>query len=291
MDSSSSDTSNDRANGPTEPTSQETTESEGDRVKATWWQMPIRWAVGPPIDPFSPDAELSKGSASRLGIVHLMVFIGCVAVCLGADEIVVSAIRSGEVPIGYAAFLLYSVLGWGASLAGFLLWVARRVRGWPFPVYPGEYLLAVQGIAAVTWLIQSFRGVARDYSWTASTTLSPVSLLAIAILAVALVRIRSVGWRLCFATAIVMCLKPVWYYSWGWLAMMLAQLPLEGSLPWIFLVADSLTVFVLASVSWTEYRQGRRYPWTHWLGVGLVFWFSVPHAVSLASRFIAIWIK
>ena len=80
---------------------------------------------GEPRSPFAPDYHLSEPADPRLGIVHLLVATACVAIYLGLEQ---------------------------TARGGLLLWVARRLRGMPFPRHPGEYMLVVEGILCLLFL-------------------------------------------------------------------------------------------------------------------------------------------
>ncbi len=109
----------------------------------------------------SPDAQPLSDAVGieppRLGISHLMVLTACVAVYLGIARGLFGryAQPDWEQSLGTFQAILWGLhgIGAGAGLAGLILFVARRRRGWPFPVHPGEYLLVMIGVSTLLGLI------------------------------------------------------------------------------------------------------------------------------------------
>lgn len=80
----------------------------------------------------------------RLAIVHLLLWTSCCAVFLGLAR------AMAEKPSGTtgAIFLTLVAAGDGAAWAGLIITLARSIRGAPWPIEPGQWLLAILGVVA-----------------------------------------------------------------------------------------------------------------------------------------------
>jgi hypothetical protein len=80
----------------------------------------------------------------RLAVGHLLVWVGCCAVFLGLAR------GMADRPSGTlgAIFLTFIAVGYGAAWTGLVVTLARTLRGAPWSIEPGQWLLAVLGVAA-----------------------------------------------------------------------------------------------------------------------------------------------
>jgi hypothetical protein len=156
----------------------------------------------------------------------------------------------------------------GAALGGFVLLVARRRKGWQFPVYPGEVMFALFGVeAAIEVFSYCFAAiwqlVAESYSSffiLYGLRACIQSLIMAGLFAWAASRMTFRRWRIMFfctsgsylVTYSLMCLGPA-----------------------LFFIAPLIADAVLLVVVVMDHRDGWRYPWTHWMGVILDLW-SLP---------------
>ena len=216
----------------------------------------------------------------RLGILHLMVLTACVAGHLGltrARSLMIPLMITGQAAVGppgvfEAAAGTVHGIGSGAALAGLVLLVARRRRGFSFPVYPGEYLLVLVGFGVLArWanlacvcLIASFRGPAVVLSSFDAFLLHGLPFVLYAsIFLWAVIRVKIPRWRI-FLLAI-----PAGH------VLLLFLVRLSGGLYrlQIWALAPPLLVSIVLIVAvLKDHFDGRRYPWTHWFGVTTRLW-------------------
>jgi hypothetical protein len=80
----------------------------------------------------------------RLGVGHLLVWIGCCAVFLGLAR------GMAQRPSGTlgAVFLTLVAAGDGAAWAALMITLTRTFRGAPWSIEPGQWLLAMLGVVA-----------------------------------------------------------------------------------------------------------------------------------------------
>jgi len=177
------------------------------------------------------------------------------------------------------AFLL--ALGMGPALGGLLICAARRPRGIPFPRHPGEYVLVVEGIFALLSLGTGFLGPLLmggsdqndlPFFWF-PLWVGLFVLCHLASLVVWFAAGRWIGggpWRvfffLCTGAQLLGCCH---------------------NSPLSFVIVGHSDLHLLISVlpvilAVREHRRGLRYPWTHWLGLGIWFWFVFLNVASWA---------
>jgi hypothetical protein len=249
-------------------------------------------AEQPPGSPFRPDADplgvrrspfapgYEPAEAPRLGIVHLLAATACVAFYLGlmqsAERLTQMLAEFRRYPsddsllgrISQASTLFYG-LGAGIALGGLPLWVARRVRGMRFPRHPGEYILVVVGIAGLLNLGEQFVfvfvssllfGGGLNYSWF-------VGIIFVLSLAVALL------WFVAARRVAIRAWRRYFYLCAG--ATLLADFASCGSFRSGRYVVAMLTDAILVWMVVREHRRGLRYPWSHWVGVGVKLWFGL----------------
>ena len=223
----------------------------------------------------------------RLGILHLMVLTACVALWMGILRALALATGGDLSTLGsdsYQAMAgsLYGI-GGGAGLAGLILFFARRLRGFRFPVHPGEYLLVISGISNTLWL-----AINPVYVWIAHRGISgqpsmwvfwSVALAAFAINAAvfvwALVRVKIRRWRI-FLLSIPVC--HLAGYGLMWMSVRIAS---PGPMFYVIQnVAPLAAAVVLLIVVIQDHLEGKRYPWSHWMGIALRLWLAVVGIVS-----------
>jgi hypothetical protein len=206
----------------------------------------------------------------RLRIIHLIVGITCVAVYLGAMQtpLIVSSATfdEAETSVLFKAMLLFSCLGAGIALGGPCLLVARLVRRAPFPIHPGEYLLVLWGVNSVVFLAASSSALFPEY---------PLWWMFVG-------PFRVIGALICLWAA-----NLAEAGRWRGFFLLMAGVQVMGCLlcclgP-IVNVQDVLFSVVLAVIVVRDHWQGLRYPWTHWLGVGLQVWFTLATLGWLAA--------
>ncbi|HUT88971.1 MAG TPA: hypothetical protein VMY37_05725 [Thermoguttaceae bacterium] len=227
----------------------------------------------PPDSPSRPEPE-----QPRLGISHLLVWTACVAAYFS----VARAFSSPDWVPRLELSLVLAVgltMGRATALGGLLLWVARRYRHLPFPGQPGETLLVLLGIYAAQVLLQypiHYGAELGTIPRWAPGLFSDLAVLLIAVLyLIAAVRTKILRWRVYFITVLV---------AGAIMVLLLLSLPLAESLlgptftagrrllPFVPDLPRVLPGAVLLFVAVKDARQGRRYRWTHWLGIGIGLW-------------------
>jgi len=213
--------------------------------------------------------------APRLGIMHLIVWVTCVAVYF---SFVRTIAQSGQDLFGSDSrvFPVLYGLGSGTALAGLTLLVSRRLRGFPLAKYPGEYLLLSSGVTmlfatAVHVMFVFTQGPLAE--WLRLAVSMAFYIADGLVLLMATVRVKVRRWRVLFVTAIIMFTIQVllpWTRLFGvdWVAIASSQLVSQS-------ITGLLVVVVLADLSKRE-----QYPWQHWLGVGLWLWFGAVYFAS-----------
>lgn len=236
-----------------------------------------------PVDP--PDAVEGPGASAppvpdsdgpeepRLGILHFMVWTACVAAYLGLARVLTFP-PSDRIPVPFMAAWAMHATGAGAALGGLGLLAARRWRGLPFPVHPGEYLLVVLGFGSVLGLAARATlrlALAREEAeffnsgyfllWHLVDFAFPFVYALIFLWP--LVRVKIPRWRWFFGTLIA--------------GHFIRQLMFCGG-PTLGNVASKVlfcgVVLLLVTVVLWDHFQGKRYPWTHWAGVFVSLWFD-----------------
>jgi hypothetical protein len=214
-----------------------------------------------------PDASSSEyppEQRPRLRIMHLLVLTVCTAFYLSMFREAILAVARPPDNASFAqsaliAFLMIFIsAGGGLSLGGLVLWAAWRRHGIPFPVYPGEYFLAIRAVSVViqTLLLGSLAsGLAQVPSeW----------------MLIPLYGLWFVEFMSSFLAAGYLSQRPwpTYFFLRGWLFCC----PPLG-LP--------LTLVGLPIIAGRDHHRGRRYPWTHWLGVALELWWNLLCALLL----------
>lgn len=244
-------------------------------------------------DPFlEPPAESAPADETpRLGILHLMVLTACVALYSGTVQGLQRAFRSEVTRISEGAIVTVHVLAAGAALAGLVLFAARRRRGMPFPIHPGEFLIVLLGMNAVALLLGSIVvvwysqvasfGANNDGRWVYRTMNIAIFVINVAWWIWAFIRLKAPRWRL-FLLWIPVCqvlAVPLLFISVQRMGVGASML-LHSAGP--VLISVALGIVVL----W-DHLKGLRYPWTHWFGVAVWFW----HAAAMVISGIIWWLS
>lgn len=208
----------------------------------------------------------------RMGILDLLVWTACVAVYLGLWMTLEGStflLPEAEGRLRVAKAVLYAI-GWGTALSGVVLMMARSYRGFPYPVYPGEYLLVVMGLDVAIRLTISILlailllwwtpGYGSEYALGALQFLAAFGLYAW-VFVWAVTRVRMQRWRVLFLAI------PASYALWLLLLYGGFGERLTATCVPRLLIATVVTAVVLMDLV-----DRRRYPWTHWLGVGTRLW-------------------
>lgn len=230
-------------------------------------------------EPVGPDAV-----GTGLGIAHLLAWTACTAVYLAIRRSLI--ILPPGVPFGAQGIAVWSLqgIGAGAALGGLLLTVARRRRGVRFPVYPGEVLLLLSGVGVAVDVLLSALSVLTHRPQEGGLGL-PLVLWVLILLArnlalafaylVAARKVRVRRWRLLFLALAA---------SWTLAEFESCCLTIPGRAilsSWISYVPFLLPKVILAVIAVGDLRRRRRYPWTHWAGVGTGLWFGAAAVVNL----------
>jgi hypothetical protein len=206
--------------------------------------------------PESPSIVEPSPPRPRLRIAHLLVWTACTALYLGVLRGTILPVTkepnvadlANSVPV--AVLMVLASVGSGASLAGLALWIACRRGGMSFPEFPGEYLIAMRGVST------GIQMAALAWSTTGSHPLPPIPSLMI------LYSVEFLGPYCAIMQGV----------TGPWLKHLVLRLFI-----WFLCMPLGPTICLVALLSslWHDFRCGRRYPWTHWLGVGLDLWWNV----------------
>jgi hypothetical protein len=241
--------------------------------------LPAGSPFGEPGSPFAPDYDPDRWAEPRLGILHLLGATTCVAVYFGlARTAQLITAELADRPDGNVVFEASSVwygLGSGIALSGLLLWVARWRRAVPFPRHPGEYMLIVQAIICVLVLgLHFLSGYLRLLSEQETSAFSvyfwqdkiwvALYLVHALLWMVADIRIGIRRWQTFFFLCAGVHVLSGFLNCAGMDRFVAAH----------YLLYVLLSI-VLVVIVVRDHRQGMRYPWSHWLGVGIRFWFTL----------------
>ena len=175
----------------------------------------------------------------------------------------------------------------GARLAGLVLLIARRRSGLSFPRHPGEWLWVAMACSLVV-------GTSADLGlFLAGRSLRNPFLHAgcdLAACAIFLVARRFAGaarWQRFFSWVVIVNLAraawwPFVHATRGRFFVMFW--PLHTAITTLLPIVPGV---VLAAVVFRERRHGPRYPWPHWVGVGLYLYGCLLHVLWTASHRVA----
>lgn len=213
----------------------------------------------------------SQPEEPKLSLQHLMIWAVCAAVGCSAFRsllLVYETQTDGFSVIGVAI----DGLMLGTGLAGFVLLASRRIRHRVFPRYAGEMLWLMAGIEAVLNFVRYPVSFSTPPEWfpTTHTVFGFASLVIWAgFYFLAIVRTEQRRWKMVFVLIVASHVA-------SWIVTVLAGLYL-GPVPFRVLhmgIAFGRQLLVLLAVAWVatiDTRQGRCYPWTHWVGILLLF--------------------
>ena len=208
--------------------------------------------------------DSTPDNSPRLGIIHFLGWTACIAVAAAAHSSLMLMVHDPQAGSAVSVVLQgMEVVGNGTALGALVIWLRRRYRGLPFPMFPGEYLWLACGIERLLWLITM--GVCVAIGSVGAGVVAFIAFrmmdLAVAIVfLIAAVKVRVKRWRVLL---LVIAARPL-------------LIPLAGLLfpfswfvyfpPW-FIEAP-----VLAIVVARDLFQRQRYPWSHWAGVAVRSW-------------------
>jgi hypothetical protein len=235
-----------------------------------------------PESPFDPPREESgeaevlatADAAPKLGIIHLLVWMACTAGYLGADEMLNPWPVGVDRPLSDDVMSALDAMPVGAAIGMLLLLVARRRRGRPFPVHPGEFLGTLIGFVAVLDLAYSAIRLAFPESiHPVVTILSVYGWLLMAVYAMfgiwGICRIRQRAWQIFFGAiallscvqAYNLCVTPIWTAP-----------PVSMAFYLFVCFATAFSAPPLLAATLFDFRADCRRPWTHWVGVVVQVW-------------------
>ncbi|HYW78481.1 MAG TPA: hypothetical protein VE890_02855 [Thermoguttaceae bacterium] len=238
----------------------------------------------PPEQPHSPFAEepiMAEAVAvepeePRLGIMHLLVWTACVAVYFSFLRTMTESGQEQFLGSSNAVSVFYG-LGMGTALAGLVLLVSRRLRGFPLAKHPGEYLLLLFGVSLIASVVIQMIIVrigpisVGRWSWAEYALMgTSYGMLAIdgLILLIATVRVKILHWRVFFV--IMMMTLALQFLG----PLILARFLSVRSMGVAFQLIPQIDTVLLTVVVLIDLWRSERYPWQHWFGIGLRFWFG-----------------
>ncbi len=233
--------------------------------------------------PASDDSIATSPGQTRLSIRHLMVWGLCVAVYCSASQ---SVQQTGNaiVPNPPVLSAANEALTSGTALAGLLLLLARRRRRAAYPRFGGEWLWSLAGIhvaltfvASLFYLMAATRPLVVRSRLLTAVSLGYLGVLAIAYL-IAIWRCEGRRWK------VVIVLIPATTIAATVLLIVVVRISSFAAMErWMVMptvVKTSVLCSAIAVAALIDFRQARRYPWSHWVGILLEFWQA---ATSLAA--------
>lgn len=215
-------------------------------------------------------ARAGTAGPPRLATIHLLVWTACCAVFLG----IARSMAQQPAGLAGASILVLVAAGEGAGWAGLATSLARLVRGKPWPVEPGQWLLAILGavnIVELLVLVGSRHGMKNQRAMVLVFT---ACALVLPLLSRRLPRI----WRWFFGAASMLYALP----------LMISVLSSQLDLPMELIQAGSrLTlkrlneIAALAALAVAFFDPDRSgHTWLHWTGIGTALWLA---ALSLVA--------
>lgn len=219
-----------------------------------------------------PGRSAEAAPAMRFGISHMMVWIACCGVYMGAVRFIWPEAIGQSIP-GFVFLTALGSLSGGAFLGGLFIFAERRFRGATYPLHAGEWLLTVQGIRFATGLALSV--AVRLVSGPTHVGWIVSSLLACWwFLWPALRSLDPPRWKIYFWLAFLIGLfEGLESFFLGWLGI--------GRIIFIG-VLQLLPAGLLLGCVWLDLQVPLRRPWTHWAGVLAVLWGLSLQGITLA---------
>ncbi|HWB08901.1 MAG TPA: hypothetical protein VG826_06745 [Pirellulales bacterium] len=222
----------------------------------------------------SPRLATASRVRPRLGVGHLLVWVGCCGVFLGLAR---SLTEHPSGTLG-AIFLTLVAAGYGAAWTGLVITLVRTLRGASWSIEPGQWLLAVLGVVEA---VEVLGGMASR--WVRNPQAINDATALCAFVAPLLDKRLAHHWKWLFAAIAVVYALP--------LLIMLAG---RGDMPDVLVRAtEILTPHRLAATAALAalavalfdhfYVRGRKEErgWLHWTGIATALWLSLlPTAAS-----------
>ncbi len=225
-----------------------------------------------------------------LTILHLLGLAVCVALYLGLTHLLYEWLSPGFTSAGIvtdnsplqALEAMLNVMGdVGAALAaaGLLLFAARRWRGRPFPVHPGEYLWVLFGAYFVTTRLASLLLGLQQGGMTPNWLLLSVVLQGLfgAMWLWAIVNVGARRWRIFLVAVIVANLLPS--AAWVFFSSALRPPPFKVTFVATLSIPQAVDLSLIL-LAYLDHRDGLRRPWTHWTGLILRLWMAALTVVN-----------
>jgi hypothetical protein len=166
--------------------------------------------------------------------------------------------------IGVTGLLMAMVssLGVCTSWAGLLIFISRRWRGVPWPIEPGEWLLAVLGMNSIA----SFVVFRLPEGFFEAKLLVSIAVTCTLFFMPILSRRLATRWKVFFGLAMITL--PVFLIQ---LILLLRQLYLLLNVIeftwWLDAASLLIAIILVIVVSWMDRRDGRKHDWLHWIGI------------------------
>ena len=208
----------------------------------------------------------AAGARPRLGIGHLLLWIGCCAVFLGLAR------GAAERPPGTvgALFLTLVGAGYGAAWAGLMITLARTLRGAPWSIEPGQWLLAMLGVVGGVEVL----GEILSPRWLSDPRAVVEATAACAFVAPLLDRRLEPWWKWLFGALALAHALPLLIALAGQMngpLVRTAALFSPGPLTATTAVA-ALALALFDRVRFARHRRGEERGWLHWTGIATALW-------------------
>jgi hypothetical protein len=206
-------------------------------------------------------------SPPPFGVGHLLLWVtGCAAYLAAVRALVDQS--PGLLGLSIVAV---QAAGYGAALAGLAIFISRRVRGRPWLIEPGEWLLALLGAQLVAEL-SIYRFVSKDYLRSPGGFLAALfcCLLTLPLLS----RRLPSAWKLFFLIVLLFFARPVVVLCLTGLDHPLGA-TLASNEPWSWLEGHRFWLLPLLAAGLVGYElfRGRRRTWLHWAGLAAFVWY------------------
>jgi hypothetical protein len=215
----------------------------------------------------------------RLGVAHLLVWIGCCAVFLGLAR---GIERRPSGTLG-AMFLTLVAASYGAAGAGLTITLARTVRGAPWSIEPGQWLLAILGVVVGVEVL----GEIASPRWLRDPQAVVEAAAACAFVVPLLDRRLAHPWKWLFGALALAHALPLL------LALLAEQTNAAGTLlrvagqftPRRLTATAALAALVLAIFDRLRLaarcERGEERGWLHWTGIATALWIALLPVAAL----------